>query len=49
MGGPYIMTYTKYYPSDVAGLVFVDASHPDQEHRFEAVMPNSGSADFSDQ
>jgi pimeloyl-ACP methyl ester carboxylesterase len=48
MGGPYIMTYTKYYPADVAGLVFIDASHPDQEQRFEAVMPNSGSADFSD-
>jgi pimeloyl-ACP methyl ester carboxylesterase len=48
LGGPYIMTYTKYYPSDVAGLVFVDATHPDQERRFEAVMPNSDAADLSD-
>lgn len=30
LGGPYIMTYTKYFGQDVAGLVFVDASHPDQ-------------------
>lgn len=30
LGGPYIMTYTKYFGKDVAGLVFVDASHPDQ-------------------
>jgi pimeloyl-ACP methyl ester carboxylesterase len=29
MGGPYIMIYTKYFGSEVAGLVFVDASHPD--------------------
>ncbi len=33
LGGPYIMTYTKKYGSDVAGLVFVDASHPDQVER----------------
>jgi pimeloyl-ACP methyl ester carboxylesterase len=37
MGGPYIMTYTKYFGSEVAGLVFVDASHPDQVQRFKAV------------
>lgn len=30
LGGPYIMTYTKYFGKEVAGLVFVDASHPDQ-------------------
>ena len=30
LGGPYIMTYTKYYGDEVAGLVFVDASHPEQ-------------------
>lgn len=33
LGGPYIMTYTKYFGQEVAGLVFVDASHPDQMHR----------------
>ncbi|SDG80412.1 alpha/beta fold hydrolase [Paraburkholderia phenazinium] len=39
LGGPYIMTYTKYYGQDVAGLVFVDASHPDQVERLKAVTP----------
>ena len=37
LGGPYIMTYTKYFGADVAGLVFVDASHPDQVSRMKAV------------
>lgn len=40
LGGPYIMTYTKYFGADVAGLVFVDASHPDQTQRFKVLeMP----------
>jgi pimeloyl-ACP methyl ester carboxylesterase len=34
LGGPYTMIFTKMYPADVAGLVFVDASHPDQFVRF---------------
>jgi pimeloyl-ACP methyl ester carboxylesterase len=29
-GGPYITIFTKYFGSSVAGLVFVDTSHPDQ-------------------
>jgi len=33
LGGPYIMAYTKQFPDKVAGLVFVDASHPDQVDR----------------
>lgn len=37
MGGPYIMIYTKYFGSEVAGLIFVDASHPDQDERFKAI------------
>jgi len=37
LGGPYIMTYTRMYPDQVAGLVFVDASHPDQLQRFAAI------------
>lgn len=41
LGGPYIMTYTKYFGSDVAGLVFVDASHPDQVQRFNGVTSRS--------
>lgn len=30
LGGPYIMNYTRQFGAPVAGLVFVDASHPDQ-------------------
>ncbi|HEX9129805.1 MAG TPA: alpha/beta hydrolase, partial [Gemmatimonadaceae bacterium] len=33
LGGPYAMIYTKYFGGDVAGLVFVDASHPDMVTR----------------
>ncbi len=33
LGGPYIMDYTRQYGDQVAGLVFVDASHPDQLKR----------------
>jgi pimeloyl-ACP methyl ester carboxylesterase len=39
LGGPYAMTYTKYFGGDVAGLVLVDASHPDQVARFREVTP----------
>lgn len=38
LGGPYIMTFTKRYPDKVAGLVFVDASHPDQVARLAAAL-----------
>jgi pimeloyl-ACP methyl ester carboxylesterase len=41
LGGPYAMTYTKNYGDQVAGLVFVDASHPDQTWRFEEANPKS--------
>jgi pimeloyl-ACP methyl ester carboxylesterase len=33
-GGPYITIFTKYYNSSVAGLVFIDTSHPDQVEIF---------------
>ena len=33
------MTYTKRFGADVAGLVFVDASHPDQIARLAVVAP----------
>lgn len=36
MGGPYIMTFTRLYGSEVAGLVLVDASHPDQAKVLQA-------------
>ena len=37
LGGPYAMMFTKLYPSEVLGLVFVDASHPDQVERAKAL------------
>jgi pimeloyl-ACP methyl ester carboxylesterase len=41
LGGPYIMTFTRLYPQDVAGLVFVDASHPDQIERIKEAIGKS--------
>ncbi len=38
LGGPYIMTFTKLHEAEVAGLVFVDASHPEQFQRFNEVL-----------
>lgn len=43
LGGPYIMTFAKLFGRDVVGLVFVDASHPDQVQRFKSVMAHSSS------
>jgi pimeloyl-ACP methyl ester carboxylesterase len=39
IGGPYVMTYAKYFGADVAGVVLVDASHPDQVQRLAAIAP----------
>ena len=41
LGGPYALLYTGLYPSEVAGLVFVDASHPDQLDRLRKATGNS--------
>jgi pimeloyl-ACP methyl ester carboxylesterase len=38
IGGPYITVFTDLYPSEVAGLVFVDPSHPDQFARYNAIV-----------
>jgi len=35
LGGPFIMNYTRVHGDQVAGLVFVDASHPDQLEAFK--------------
>jgi len=43
LGGPYIMTYTKYFGQEVAGLVFVDTAHPDQVQRYDAIKKLSES------
>jgi pimeloyl-ACP methyl ester carboxylesterase len=39
LGGPYIMTYTKQFGDQVAGVVMVDASHPDQLKTFKPIAP----------
>lgn len=50
LGGPYIMTYTKYFGEDVAGLVFVDASYPEQEQRFKALnIPEPWTQKYEDE
>ena len=38
LGGPYSLVFTGRYGSDVAGLVFVDASHPEQRARLRAAV-----------
>jgi pimeloyl-ACP methyl ester carboxylesterase len=38
LGGPYALVFTASRPADVAGLVFVDASHPDQEARLRPAV-----------
>lgn len=38
LGGPYLLTYTGLYGEEVAGMVLVDASHPDQVARVRAVI-----------
>lgn len=45
LGGPYLSTFTGRDGSDVAGLVFVDASHPDQLARFRAAVGKDLSQD----
>jgi pimeloyl-ACP methyl ester carboxylesterase len=45
LGGSYIMTYTKYFGAAVAGVVFVDTSHPDQIQRFKALNVPESSAE----
>jgi pimeloyl-ACP methyl ester carboxylesterase len=37
LGGPYALIYTKRFGADVAGMVLVDASHPDQVRRLSAL------------
>jgi pimeloyl-ACP methyl ester carboxylesterase len=34
VGGFHVRLYAAHYPEQVAGLVLVDSSHPDQRHRF---------------
>src|SRR5215472_12742719 len=41
MGGPYISIYKKPCGHEVPGLVYAEASHPDQKERFEAALGKS--------
>jgi pimeloyl-ACP methyl ester carboxylesterase len=41
LGGPYIAAFTARYPKEVAGLVMVDASHPDQFAQYDEVVGRS--------
>jgi len=52
LGGPYVTVFTRLYPSEVAGLVLVDASHPDQVARMEratgvSMTPPTGALAFA--
>ena len=38
LGGPYVMTFARQFGDDVAGIVFVDASHPDQQQRMKQAL-----------
>ena len=40
MGGYDVRLYASLYRSEVAGMVLVDASHPDQDNRFPAELKN---------
>lgn len=40
MGGYNVRLFTSMYPKEIAGMVLVDASHPDQESRFPAELKN---------
>lgn len=39
LGGPYALAFTGRYPAEVAGLVLVDASHPDQTRGARPPLP----------
>jgi len=41
LGGAYITTFTKLYPEEVGGLVYVDASHPKQFARYRTAVGKS--------
>ncbi|HTT19273.1 MAG TPA: alpha/beta hydrolase [Candidatus Sulfotelmatobacter sp.] len=40
MGGFNVRLYTSMYPKEIAGMVLVDASHPEQENRFPPELKN---------
>ena len=40
MGGFHVRVFTSLYRNEIAGMVLVDASHPDQENRFPPELKN---------
>ena len=38
LGGPYVMRFAQQFGDDVGGVVFVDASHPDQQRRMQEAV-----------
>jgi pimeloyl-ACP methyl ester carboxylesterase len=38
-GGLNVRLYANHFPKEVAGIVLVDSSHPDQSQRFKAALP----------
>jgi pimeloyl-ACP methyl ester carboxylesterase len=42
LGGDYVVAYTDTFQSDVAGVVLVDASHPETRERLQALLPGIG-------
>ena len=44
LGGPISLLYTKHYGREVAGLVMVDASHPEQFIRFKQIGISTANA-----
>ncbi|WP_310570758.1 alpha/beta hydrolase [Gemmatimonas sp.] len=41
LGGPYVLLFTSLYDAEVAGIVLVDGSHPDQLARFREATGKS--------
>jgi pimeloyl-ACP methyl ester carboxylesterase len=39
LGGPYAVAYALRYPEEVAGIVLVDSSYPEQDVRYLAAVP----------
>ena len=47
IGGPYITVFTAEYPAEVAGLVYVDPTHPDQFAQYNAIVGRRMQPDVS--
>lgn len=41
LGGPYVRVFAELFPKEVGGLVFLDATHPEQVERFNAAPSDS--------